>query len=94
MADRYCSECGQELGEETRFCPNCGKSVFETGRVATPRAQVPPPPPTPVPVTPAYGGVGGFFRSFGLGAGGCVGCVVAFMLLFGGCAVIGGLAGG
>lgn len=88
---RYCGECGHGLGQDDRFCPKCGRPVAETARVSTPRSDVPPPP---VPVTPAYGGVGGFFRSFGLGAGGCIGCVVAFLLLVSGCAVIGTLAGG
>lgn len=45
MADRYCSNCGQELGNEVRFCPNCGKSVVETGAVPTPEADVSVPPP-------------------------------------------------
>ena len=94
-AGRYCPECGQELGLQDRFCRNCAYNLSTPppgeGRVETERVNIPPPP---IPTTPAYGGIGGFLRSFGLGAGGCIGFVVAMMLLFAGCAVIAGLAGG
>ena len=89
--NRYCRNCGHELADDDRFCPNCGTPVHEAARVPTPGADRPVPP---IPTTPAYGGIGGFLRSFGLGAGGCIGCVVAALLLFAGCAAIGGLAGG
>jgi hypothetical protein len=45
VADRYCSYCGHELAEDTRFCPNCGRPVHETAHVPTPEADVPVPPP-------------------------------------------------
>lgn len=88
---RYCTNCGHELSPEDRFCSNCGRPVHGAAHVPTPEANRPVPP---VPTTPAYGGGGGFLRSFGLGAGGCIGIVVALLLLFAGCAVIGSLAGG
>ncbi len=44
MADRYCSNCGQELGDEARFCPSCGRAVHEVARVPTPEADVAVPP--------------------------------------------------
>jgi hypothetical protein len=47
MADRYCSNCGQELGEESRFCPNCGRPLAETASISTPEADTNAPiPPT------------------------------------------------
>ena len=45
MAQRYCTNCGAELGEDDRFCPNCGRPVHETAAVSTPEADVPVPPP-------------------------------------------------
>ena len=45
MADRYCRNCGHELGEDDRFCPNCGRPVHEVAHVPTPEADVPVPPP-------------------------------------------------
>ena len=24
---RYCDECGNELAENSNFCPNCGKKI-------------------------------------------------------------------
>jgi hypothetical protein len=41
---RYCSNCGQELGEEARFCPSCGRPVHEVAHVPTPEADVAVPP--------------------------------------------------
>ncbi len=31
-----CSRCGQELAEETRFCPSCGTAVTEGGTFSEP----------------------------------------------------------
>ncbi len=45
MTSRYCSNCGHELGEEGRFCPECGRPTHETAHVPTPEADVPVPPP-------------------------------------------------
>lgn len=43
---RYCSNCGQELGDEAvQFCPNCGRPTHATAHVPTPEADVPVPPP-------------------------------------------------
>jgi hypothetical protein len=46
LANKYCRHCGQELSEDSRFCPNCGRSTQEPAHVPTPEAdvQVPPPP--------------------------------------------------
>ena len=44
VADRYCSNCGQELGEDARFCPSCGRPVHEVAHVPTPEADVAVPP--------------------------------------------------
>lgn len=93
-AGRYCPQCGHEAGLHDRFCRHCayrlGVPPPGEGRADTERASVPP----PVPTTPACGGGGGFLRSFGLGAGACIGVVAALLLLFVGCAVMGRLAGG
>jgi hypothetical protein len=45
MPQRYCTNCGTQLGDEARFCPNCGRPVLETAAVSTPEADVPVPPP-------------------------------------------------
>jgi hypothetical protein len=45
MAQRYCTNCGNELDPEDRFCQNCGKPVHQAARVPTPEADVPVPPP-------------------------------------------------
>src|SRR5215213_6343597 len=42
---RYCSNCGQALSPEDRFCPGCGRPVHRTASVPTPEADVPVPPP-------------------------------------------------
>ena len=48
MADRYCRNCGHELGSDDQFCANCGRPVHQTAHVPTPEADVPvPPPPQP-----------------------------------------------
>jgi hypothetical protein len=48
VAQRYCTNCGAELGDEARFCPRCGRPVHETAAVSTPEADmsVPPAPQT------------------------------------------------
>lgn len=44
VPDRYCGNCGQELGSEGRFCPTCGRPVHLTAHVPTPEADAPVPP--------------------------------------------------
>ena len=44
MAQRYCTNCGTELGDEARFCPSCGRPVYETAVVSTSEADVSVPP--------------------------------------------------
>jgi hypothetical protein len=45
VAQRYCTNCGAELGGENRFCPNCGRPVHQSASVPTPKADIPVPPP-------------------------------------------------
>jgi hypothetical protein len=45
VADRYCRNCGNELGPNDQFCANCGRPVHEAARVPTPEADVAVPPP-------------------------------------------------
>lgn len=89
VANRYCTNCGQELQDEVRFCPNCGKSVMETAAVPTPEADVSVPPPQqpvssgpgPAPNFAPAGGSsssGGGVRRFLIG---CVGILVILLLL-------------
>jgi uncharacterized membrane protein YvbJ len=34
VADRFCTNCGQELGPDDKFCTNCGMPMRETGAAA------------------------------------------------------------
>ena len=45
MAQRYCTNCGNELGPNDIFCANCGKPAHETAAVSTPEANVDVPTP-------------------------------------------------
>ena len=91
---RYCSNCGQALGDAGQFCPNCGSPVHRTAHVPTPEATVPVPPPPQAGNTgpasagqPAPGG-GGQRRPVRMG---CLGLLVLVFLLF----IVGGaLSGG
>jgi hypothetical protein len=48
MADRYCSNCGNELRKDARFCPNCGEPIHQEARDPTSEADAPEqPPPQP-----------------------------------------------
>ena len=89
MADRHCSNCGHELGDEERFCPSCGQPAHETAHVPTPEAdvQVPPPGHQPPPGTASpqnegpprqQGSWAG--RSFGGGFGASIGCTLGTCL--------------
>ncbi len=56
MADRYCSNCGQELRAGGSFCPSCGHTSRQTSQ---PLAQEPvAPPPQHHPPQPKTWGVG------------------------------------
>ena len=44
MAERYCSNCGQQLPEDSRFSRNGGTSILEGAHVPTPEAEVPQDP--------------------------------------------------
>jgi uncharacterized membrane protein len=46
VENRYCRNCGHELGIEDRFCPNCGQPAHEAAHVPTPDADVGVPPPS------------------------------------------------
>lgn len=48
MAQRYCTNCGNELGTNDAFCASCGRPAHQIAAVATPEADVNvPPPPSP-----------------------------------------------
>jgi hypothetical protein len=53
MAARFCTACGNRLGEGDAFCSNCGRPVYETAQVDTSQANVHVPPP-PHQQQPAY----------------------------------------
>lgn len=55
MSQRYCTNCGNELGPNDVFCANCGKPTHEAAAVSTPEADV----PVPAPPVPQTGGAGG-----------------------------------
>ena len=62
MADRFRRNCGHELSQGDKFCPNCGRPIQETAHVPTPEANIPvPPPPLQAGATPQgrAGRVGG-----------------------------------
>jgi uncharacterized membrane protein YvbJ len=42
---RYCTNCGHQLGLNESFCQNCGRPTHETAQIPTPQANVPTPPP-------------------------------------------------
>ena len=103
MENRYCRNCGHELGMEDRFCPNCGQPAHETAHVPTPEADVgiPPPggpsasgsashqaPPQQQSSWVGRGSGGGFGASIGWTLGSCLVIVVVCLLLFAGCAAI------
>jgi hypothetical protein len=90
VADRYCRNCGHELGDEDRFCPDCGRPVHETAQVPTPEADVPVPPPPSPPQAQAPGK--GRSRASRLLVG-CLGVVLVLILLVVGLAAIGGGGG-
>lgn len=56
MAQRYCTNCGNALGDDDLFCASCGKPAHETAAVATPEAdvEVPPPPTQQVGGAPSF----------------------------------------
>jgi hypothetical protein len=99
-ADRYCRNCGHELRPEDRFCPNCGQPTHETAHVPTPEADGGgTSPPSQVGDTDQqrrqWRWSGTFERSFGVGLGGCLGIVMAiivvvFLVSYCGALVIGG----
>lgn len=90
-ADKYCRNCGHELGEQDRFCPGCGRSVQATARVPTPEADVPvPPPPT---VTGTQGSGRGPSRAGRLLLLGGLGVLLVLTLLGVGLAALGGVGG-
>ena len=82
MANRYCGDCGYELSQEDRFCPNCGRPVHQTAYVPTPDANV------AVPPLPDQHAVGNSVSSRRSTTGrllvGCAGIVIV-LLLFVGC---------
>lgn len=52
MATRFCTQCGQQLPENSRFCTNCGTPVPEEPQYAYAQPE-PQPAPQPEYVQPA-----------------------------------------
>ena len=99
MADRYCTNCGAQLGDEARFCPSCGRPVHETAAVPTPEADVPVPPPPGQQTggTPNYAPTSAAPRQRSTVSKLLIGCAGLFVLgiLFVGClAIVGSGDGG
>jgi hypothetical protein len=95
VADRYCGNCGQELGEEARFCPSCGRAVHEVARVPTPEADVAVPPlpnPQEAESDVGSGGQGGRVSSADSTSNALIGLGVVVAVVVG--AVAGGGRGG
>ncbi len=75
----FCSNCGQTIGEDVRYCPNCGAN----------RSGLPQTPPTPIPapsfqdqprvVQPSVSGmaVAGFVCSLFIGIVGLILSIIA-----------------
>lgn len=76
MANRFCSNCGRELGEESRFCPNCGRSLSNTASMSTPEADT----STPIPSTTMQQSSGSGHRWKNVAIG-CVGVPVVLVFL-------------
>ena len=87
MAQRYCTNCGNELGPDDVFCARCGKSTVETAAVSTPEANVDvPPPPTQqagaapnFAPTPAASGQRSTLGKVLIGCAGLLGLAVLFV---------------
>ena len=101
MAERYCRKCGQELPDDSRFCPNCGTPILEAAHVpTTPEAEVLEDPlqqliqahsvdVSPQPRSATSTGLGaGFGAAIGWIVGGCLVILVLTVLMFGGCAAL------
>lgn len=56
MAQRYCTNCGNELGPNDVFCATCGKPAHQNAAVSTPEADVdvPPTPTQQAGATPSF----------------------------------------
>jgi zinc-ribbon domain len=106
VAQRYCTNCGEEYREGQRFCGNCGRAVGEDappippepGRIETPSQPVPPPPQTGgtgAPSPPQQGGAQPQEqrRPFGRVLLGCLGVFVVVVLIGSCLAALGGSGG-
>lgn len=40
MAGRYCTNCGNGLGEHDQFCARCGRPAYEVAAISTPETRV------------------------------------------------------
>lgn len=100
MAQRYCTNCGNELGPNDAFCASCGRPAHETAAVATPEADVdvPPPPTQQTGGSPGFGPTSTTApRRRSTLSKVLIGCTSLFVLsvLFVGClAVVFGVGGG
>ena len=100
MAKRYCSNCGQELPDDSRFSRNGGTSILEVAHVPTPEVEEPEDPlqqiiqahSVDVPPQPRSATSTGFGAGFGAAigwiVGGCLVLLVLTVLMFGGCAAL------
>jgi predicted RNA-binding Zn-ribbon protein involved in translation (DUF1610 family) len=80
--ERACRNCGHELRAEDRYCPNCGRPVYEAAQVRTSQANVEVPPLSGAgPSQPAQQEQrrGMFQSAFGVGAGGCLGIIAGII---------------
>jgi len=48
----FCTQCGKEIPESAKFCPECGATQVVSEATRTPRPEDLPPPPPSVPPAP------------------------------------------
>jgi hypothetical protein len=88
--ERYCSNCGHELGPDASFCPSCGRPVHhEEARRTASEAGGPTSPPAyqaggaaSPPPQAQQGGRSGMWRGVAIGCGISFVLFVALLLLF------------
>ncbi len=76
MATVFCSNCGQQIDDQQRFCPNCGAPTQPSGQAPVYFAQ---PQPVMYAIKPKIPGRGFGITSMVLGIIGLVYSVIAFV---------------